>query len=160
MMGAGKSTVGKLMSAKLGLEFLDTDKRIAQRAGTDIPTIFDIEGEAGFREREEAVLAEIGEHAPMVVATGGGAVLREVNRNAMRATGTIVYLAATADELWRRLRRDRTRPLLRQADPEGTLRSILGQREKIYRELAHHTVISDSQGAPKLADRIIQLLAR
>jgi shikimate kinase len=161
MMGAGKSTVGKLLATRLTRRFVDTDKRIVERAGVEIPVIFDVEGEPGFRAREHAVIAELASESaesPAVIATGGGAILSDANRQAMTASGVVIYLAATQEELWRRLRRDRSRPLLRQADPEATLKKILSEREPTYRALAHHAVASDNHSAAKLADRIALLL--
>lgn len=142
-MGAGKSTIGKLLADALRLEFLDVDREIEERAGVDIPWIFDMEGEAGFRDREAQMLAELSDGAPAVVSTGGGAVLREENRALMMSRGTVVYLRTSVEEQIRRTAKDRKRPLLQKGNPEETLRRLMAEREPLYLQLADHTITTD-----------------
>ena len=112
LMGAGKTTIGKLLAKRLKKTFLDTDHEIEQRTGVKIPLIFELEGEAGFRDRETALIRELTQRQDIVLATGGGAVLREENRNALVQCGTVVYLNAKIDDLWQRTQHDKNRPLL------------------------------------------------
>ena len=116
-MGAGKSTIGRLLAKELRLPFKDSDKEIEQRTGADIPWIFDVEGEQGFRDREQAMIEELCGHDGVVLATGGGAVLRPANRRALRDGGRVVYLHTSVEQQIERTSRDRNRPLLRSADP-------------------------------------------
>ena len=131
MMGAGKTTVGRALAQKLQLAFADTDKVLVERTGVPVATIFEIEGEAGFRRREAAVLAELSEGDDRVIATGGGAILAAGNREVMRASGTVVYLRARVDYLWERTRHDGSRPLLATADPRATLARLLEERDPL-----------------------------
>lgn len=136
-MGAGKSTVGKLLARALGHEFVDTDARIEADAGRTIPEIFAAEGEPGFRDLESAALREVLRGGPRVISTGGGVVLRPENREAIRRGGHCVWLAVDPATVWDRVRRETHRPLLRTPDPEGTIRRMLAEREPVYRETAH-----------------------
>ena len=158
MMGAGKSTVGKALARRLGREFVDCDREIVERTGVPIATIFEIEGEAGFRRRESAVLAELAGRRDTVVATGGGAVLAEENRRLMREHGTVVYLHAALDDLDERTRRDVARPLLAKGDRRATLTSLLEARDPLYRDAAHIVVESGAPSAGSLAGRIAEAL--
>jgi len=158
MMGAGKSTVGKALARRLGREFVDCDREIVERTGVPIATIFEIEGEAGFRRRESAVLAELAGRRSTVVATGGGAVLAEENRRLMREHGTVVYLHADLDHLHERTRRDDARPLLARADRRETLAALIEARDPLYREAAHIVVESGAPSAGTLAGRIAEAL--
>ncbi len=124
-MGAGKSTIGRLLAKELRLPFKDSDKEIEQRTGADIPWIFDVEGEQGFREREQAVIVDLSAADGLVLATGGGAVLRAENRRALHAGGRVVYLHATVEQQIDRTSRDRNRPLLRTADPARVLSELM-----------------------------------
>lgn len=154
MMGAGKSTVGKALARRLGREFVDCDREIVERTGVPIATIFEIEGEPGFRKREAAVIAELAGRHGIVVATGGGAVLSEENRRLMRENGTVVYLHASLDHLHERTKRDVARPLLARGDRRATLSSLLEARDPLYREAAHLVVESGHPSAGALAGRI------
>ena len=124
-MGSGKTSVGKRLANELNLDFIDSDHEIERRTGTTIPIIFDIEGEAGFRKREAAVIDELTARNNIVLATGGGAVLNSENRDRLKARGTVVYLSATAEELYERTARDRNRPLLQTEDPRSKIVELL-----------------------------------
>ena len=142
MMGAGKTTVGRLLARRLRLRFLDSDHEIERRCGVKVPTIFDIEGESGFRLRESQTLAELTALEGIVLATGGGAVLAEENRRCLAARGTVVYRSARPEDLFERVRQDRNRPLLATADPLARLRDLHAQRDPLYRAIAD--VVIDS----------------
>src|SRR5687768_2354835 len=157
-MGAGKTTIGKLLADELGLDFKDVDREIESRAGVDIPWIFDKEGEPGFRAREAAVLVELAQLDSVLISTGGGAVLLQENRLLMRASGTVVYLHTTVDEQVRRTGRDRKRPLLQTDDPARVLAQLMAQRDPLYREVATIIIETDGRGpkavAQELAERV------
>jgi shikimate kinase len=158
MPGAGKTTVGKALARSLNLTFIDSDKELIARTGVSVATIFEIEGEQGFRARESALLAELLQQPGLVLATGGGAVLQAVNRETLHSGGTVVYLRATLDALWERTRRDNGRPLLRTADPRKTLSDLLTVRDPLYRETAHVIFDTGRQSANKLAQQIATFL--
>jgi shikimate kinase len=160
MMGAGKTTLGKALARKMGHEFVDTDRLLVERTGVPVNTIFEFEGEEGFRKRESTLLREVAERSGCVVATGGGAVLAADNRRTMREAGTVVYLRARLDNLWDRLRHDATRPLLATPDPRATLAAILEQRDPLYREAAHLVVDTGAQSASTLVNRVLAALRR
>jgi shikimate kinase len=158
MMGAGKSTVGRTLARRLGREFFDTDRVLTERTGVPIATIFEYEGESGFRARERQVVAELAARDKAVIATGGGAVLDEASRALMRASGTVIYLRAKLDDLWERTRRDAARPLLATPDPRGTLAAILADRDPLYGACAHLVVDTGTQSVPTLVSRILDQL--
>lgn len=158
LMGAGKSSVGRLLAKRLGKEFIDCDHELERRTGVRIPVIFDIEGEPGFRAREAALLEELVARENIVLATGGGAVLAAGNRKRLAAHGCVVYLRAAVDELWRRTRHDKQRPLLQTADPRARLAELLEAREPLYREVAHVIIDTGAQSLPALAERIVKRL--
>lgn len=141
-MGAGKTTIGKLLAKHLHKTFIDTDHELEARTGANIPLIFELEGEDGFRDREETLLEELTQHTNIVLATGGGAILRESNRLRLRQGGLVVYLKADVNELLKRTRFDKNRPLLRTPDPKAKLETLLRERDPLYREVAD--VIFDS----------------
>lgn len=157
-MGAGKTTIGKALASKLGLQFVDSDHEIERRCGVKIPIIFELEGEAGFREREVTVIDQLSARAGVLLSTGGGAVLREESRARLHERGTVVYLHAKPDVLWHRTRGDRNRPLLATDDPRARIESMYVQRDPLYREVAHF-VIETGQSSPReLAGRIAEIL--
>ncbi len=137
MMGAGKTTIGRALARKLGWQFVDLDHELESRCGVRVSIIFDIEGEQGFRLRESALLDEYTRQPGIVLATGGGAVLAAENRQHLHERGVVVYLRANADELFRRVARDRNRPLLQTDNPRQRLKELLEQREPLYDEVAH-----------------------
>jgi shikimate kinase len=157
-MGAGKTTIGRLLAKELGLEFLDSDREITERTGVDIPTIFEFEGEAGFREREAVAIDELSRREGIVLATGGGAVLREQNRHWLAERGFVVFLWASVDQQVERTRRDKNRPLLQTGDPRGKLEALMREREPLYREVAD-LVIETGRASPRsVARRILKQL--
>lgn len=157
-MGAGKTTIGKYLAQHLKLRFADTDTEIEVRTGADIPWIFDVEGEQGFRDREQQVVAEMTEWDDIVLATGGGVVLRPENRNALAGRGFVIYLYATVEEQVRRTRRDRRRPLLQKGDPEVILRQLMAERDPLYREIADYIIETDDCSPRMVAQRLVEEL--
>jgi shikimate kinase len=151
--GAGKSTLGRQLARRLGKQFVDADAELERRLGVSIPTIFEIEGEEGFRDREESVLADLTCLANVVLSTGGGAVLRPNNRARLRENGTVVYLHAEPTTLYGRVRHSRNRPLLRTADPLARLAELYTVRDALYRETATFVVESDRGEVMRLARR-------
>ena len=135
-MGAGKTTIGRQLAKSLGWEFVDSDHEIVARTGVNIPIIFDVEGEAGFRKREKAVIDELTQRENLVLATGGGAVLDPDNRRCLAERGVVVYLRASAEHLFKRTSRDRNRPLLQTNDPKQKIIELLSQRDPLYMEVA------------------------
>ncbi|OGA41289.1 MAG: shikimate kinase [Betaproteobacteria bacterium RIFCSPLOWO2_12_FULL_68_19] len=158
MMGAGKTTVGRLLARRLKLRFIDSDRELERRCGVKIPLIFDIEGEAGFRAREAQVLAELTALDGVVLGTGGGVVLSEDNRRRLAARGTVVYLRATPEDLYERVRHDRNRPLLATADPLARLRELHAERDPLYRDVADLVVDTGKQTVLALARELIDKL--
>ncbi|WP_246232412.1 shikimate kinase [Usitatibacter rugosus] len=158
MMGAGKTTIGRALARKLGLVFADADKELVTRTGVAVATIFEIEGEAGFRKRESTLLVELAAGENAVIATGGGVVLDPENRKVMRERGTVVYLRARLESLWERTRHDTSRPLLATPDPKATLATLLEQREPLYMECAHLVVDTGPQSPSALATRLAATL--
>lgn len=152
--GSGKSTVGKHLATHFNAGFFDLDEVIKERAGADIPWIFDVEGETGFRDREESAVADFTGYDDVVVATGGGVVLREANRAAMKANCTVVYLSASLDTLVARTAGKDKRPLLAGKDPRPILTEMLKVRGPLYEEVADITVLSTGGSAKKLASVI------
>ena len=159
MMGAGKSTVGRLLARRLRLRFIDCDHEIERRCGVAVPLIFDIEGEAGFRARESQVLEELTTMQNLVLATGGGAVLDAANRKRLADAGTVVYLCAKPESLFERVKHDRNRPLLATGDPLTRLRELYVQRDPLYREVADLVVDTGRQSVQTLARAIVDQLA-
>lgn len=136
LMGAGKSTVGRLLAKRRRMVFFDSDRVIEECMGVDIPTIFEIEGEAGFRDREQEVIKDLAARSNIIIATGGGSLLREENRQCLSRSGIIVYLRASPENLYARIKHDKNRPLMQTKNPLQTLKNILKEREQAYIETA------------------------
>jgi shikimate kinase len=159
-MGAGKSTIGRLLSHELNLEFIDSDREIEARAGANIPWIFDVEGEAGFREREESVIRDLCERDNIVLATGGGAVIREANRAALQSHGVVIYLHTTVEQQLERTARDKNRPLLQTENPAETLQQLLRQRDPLYRQTCDITLHTDRRHPKAVVSEIFRQLSK
>ncbi|QDP00063.1 shikimate kinase AroK [Thalassotalea sp. PS06] len=158
-MGAGKSTIGRELADKLHLEFYDSDQEIERRTGADIAWVFDLEGEEGFRVREEAVIEDLSAMQGIVLATGGGSVISPQIRNRLSARGIVVYLETTIDKQVARTQRDRRRPLLQtKEDPRVVLENLAVERNPLYEEIADVIVQTDDQSAKIVANKIIERL--
>ncbi len=158
-MGAGKSTIGKYLSEQLHMEFFDSDTEIECRTGADISWVFDVEGEEGFRKREEQVIGDLTELQGIVLATGGGAIKSAQTRNRLSARGLVVYLETPIEKQLARTQRDKRRPLLQTPeDPRDVLTRLADEREPLYREIADYVVRTDEQSAKLVANQIVQLL--
>ncbi len=153
-MAVGKTTIGKQLARRLQLEFFDSDQEIEKRTGASISLIFDIEGESGFRDREEQMIAELTAMEGIVLATGGGVVLREANRKALRKNGVVVYLRASIDSQLERTKSSKHRPLLETGDRRAALESLTNTREPLYRQEADIIVDTDSLSAGRAARQI------
>ncbi|APE04715.1 MULTISPECIES: shikimate kinase AroK [Alteromonas] len=154
-MGAGKSTIGRHLADELHLDFFDSDQEIERRTGADIAWIFDLEGEDGFRAREENVINDLTDKQGIVLATGGGSIVTKAVRNRLSARGIVVYLQTTIDKQVARTQRDKRRPLLQNEDPEKVLRDLAEQRNPLYEEVADYVVDTDDQSARAVANQII-----
>lgn len=157
-MGAGKTTIGRHIAEILSWPFIDSDHEIELRTGASIPWIFDVEGEQGFRKREEQMIAELTNRQHIVLATGGGAVLRQVNRQHLHQRGVVVYLETPVSMQLERTAHDKNRPLLQTADPQKKLTELLKIRDPLYREVAHLVVPTTSGCAKDLAQNILKRL--
>lgn len=158
MPASGKSTVGRALARRLRLSFVDADTVVEQRLGCSIRTYFEHRGEAAFRDQEQAVIDELTQASACVLATGGGAVLRPVNRQRLRGRGTVIYLRSAPEQLFRRLRRDTRRPLLQVADPLQRLRDLYVERDPLYRETAHFVLDAHGSSLAMLVNRIVMQL--
>lgn len=150
MMGSGKTTMGRNLAKHLRKEFVDSDEEIQHRTGVTIPHIFDVEGEAGFRLRESAAIADLVGRENIVLATGGGAVLAEQNRELLKQCGIVIYLKASVHDLWQRTRHDRNRPLLQTSDPHAKLTELFQQRDPLYQQVADIVIHSGKQSVHTL----------
>ncbi len=159
-MGSGKSTIGRLLSGELGQEFVDSDREIETRAGADIPWIFDVEGEPGFRDREQAVIDHLTQRENIVLSTGGGAVLRPENRAHLQARGFVVYLKTSVDQQMERTARDKNRPLLQDDDPRGVLLKLMAEREPLYCDCCDLVVKTDRRHPRSVVAEIVKQLNR
>ena len=154
-MGAGKSTIGRHLADELHLDFYDSDQEIERRSGADIAWIFDLEGEDGFRAREENIINDLTDKQGIVLATGGGSIVTKAVRNRLSARGIVVYLQTTIDKQVARTQRDKRRPLLQNDDPEQVLRDLADLRNPPYEEVADYVVDTDDQSARAVANQII-----
>ena len=157
-MGAGKTTVGKHLAKSLEMDFYDTDQEIEKRTGVRIPTIFEMEGEAGFRKREVLMIDELTQMPNIVLATGGGAVLNAENRQHLAGRGTVIYLRASVQDLYLRTRFDRNRPLLQNTNAQAKLEQLFSERDPLYREVAHHIVDTGNQPVANIVQKIEELI--
>jgi shikimate kinase len=153
-MGAGKSTVGRQLAEALSFEFRDSDQEIQRRTGVDIPTIFEFEGEEGFRARERQVIEELSQEDGIVLATGGGVVLRADNRQDLASRGVVIYLHCSPEQQYARTSRDRKRPLLATEDPLERLRELMAERDPIYRQVADMVVSTEKRGTAYVVKEI------
>ncbi|WP_039906978.1 MULTISPECIES: shikimate kinase AroK [Candidatus Regiella] len=161
-MGAGKSTIGRQLAQQLNMEFFDSDQQIEQRTGADVAWVFDVEGEDGFRDREEKIINELTEKQGIVLATGGGSVKSRETCNRLSARGVVVYLETTIEKQLARTQRDKKRPLLQQADESARhiLETLAAEREPLYQKIADVTIRTDDQSAKLVASQIINLLEK
>lgn len=158
-MGAGKSTIGRQLAQQLHMEFFDSDQEIEQRTGADVGWVFDVEGEVGFRDREEKVINELTEQTGIVLATGGGSVKSRETRKRLSARGVVVYLETTIEKQLTRTQRDKKRPLLWiNALPRDVLEALAKERDPLYKEIADVTIRTDDQSAKVAANQIINIL--
>ena len=159
MMGAGKTTIGKALASSLDKEFVDSDHEIQERTGVKIQVIFEIEGEAGFRKRESEALLELSQKRNIILATGGGAILNPENRQLLKRSGIVIYLRASVNDLYRRTRHDKNRPLLQTQNLYARLNELYVQRDALYRETAHVIINSGKQSVrflvKKLSNKLI-----
>lgn len=160
LMAVGKTTIGRLLAQSLGRQFFDSDHEIERRAGADTSWIFEREGEAGFRDREEQVIEDLTRMDDIVLATGGGAVLREANRHALADRGIVIHLDSAVDRLVERTSKDRKRPLLQRGDPRETLKALMQARGPLYEEVRDYRFVTDRQSPKALARAIEDTLRR
>lgn len=158
LMGAGKTTIGRMISKQLGMVFYDSDHEIERKTGVKIPLIFELEGEAGFRRRETAIIEELSQLSNVVMATGGGAVLEPENRVHLKDNGKVIYLRASVHDLWLRTRHDKSRPLLQGGNIKQKLEQLYIQRDPIYSALADCIVDTGAQSASEITSHIEQLI--
>ncbi|WWP02134.1 MAG: shikimate kinase AroK [Candidatus Dasytiphilus stammeri] len=157
-MGAGKSTIGRYLAQKLNMDFFDSDQEIEHRTGADISWVFDVEGEEGFRVREEKIINELTEKQGIVLATGGGSVKSRDSRNRLAARGLVIYLETTIEKQISRTQRDKKRPLLQVDSPAKSLQALAEERNPLYKEIADITICTDNQSAKIVANKIIVIL--
>ena len=158
LMGAGKTTVGRYLAKSLGLDFYDTDQEIEKRTGVRVPTIFEMEGEAGFRKREVSMIDELTQLPNIVLATGGGAVLSADNRQHLASRGHVIYLRASVQDLFLRTRFDRNRPLLQNNNPKAKLEQLFAERDPLYLEVAEYIVDTGNQPVINIVQQIEEIL--
>lgn len=159
-MGAGKTTIGRLIAKQLAMDFYDSDYEIERKTGVKIPLIFELEGEAGFRKREAAMIEELCQQKNMVMATGGGAILYPENRTLLKNNGKVIYLRANVHDLWQRTRNDKTRPLLQGGNLRQKLEQLHQARDPIYTALADYIVDTGAQSATDISNDIELLLTQ
>ena len=157
-MGAGKTTIGRQLARRLGKNFIDSDREIEERTGATIPLIFELEGEHGFRDREQAVLDDITQHDNIILATGGGAILRTENREHLKSRGTVIYLHANIEHLLRRTSKDKNRPLLQTDNPRQKLLDLMKDRDPLYRETANIIVETNDRSVRSVVNFLVKRL--
>jgi shikimate kinase len=153
-MGAGKTTIGRKLARQLGMDFYDSDHEIERCTGVDIPLIFEIEGEIGFRKRERKVIDDLTSLSGIILATGGGAVLEKVNRKSLSENGLVIYLKASAERLMKRTGKDNNRPILQTEDPLSRIRCLLDEREPLYREVSDLIIDTDGLTVRQIIHKI------
>lgn len=159
-MGAGKTTIGRLIAKQFGMNFYDSDQEIERKTGVKIPLIFELEGEAGFRKRESSALNELCQLKNVVIATGGGAVLMPENRQVLKNNGKVIYLRGNVHDLWLRTRHDKSRPLLQGGNMKQKLEKLYMERDPIYTSLADYIVNTGPQSANDITQYISQILSK
>ncbi len=155
-MGVGKTTIGRQLANHLGWTFKDSDHEIVERTGVTIPTIFEIEGEEGFRRRESEMIARLCSEERLVLATGGGAVLKEENRRLLKETGWVIYLSASVDQLFKRTARDKNRPLLQTENPRAKIEALLRERDPIYSSVADIKISTERRSVGAVIKSILK----
>jgi len=155
LMGAGKTTIGRQLAKALQLPFYDSDKAIEEQTGVDIPTIFEYEGEKGFRDREQNMIQELTKIDGIVLATGGGAILREQNRTALNENGFVVYLQCSVDKILQRTKRDNQRPLLYTDNPRERIEALFEEREGLYLSCADFKIETSSMQSKTIVQTIL-----
>ncbi|AUZ05623.1 shikimate kinase AroK [Vitreoscilla stercoraria] len=158
LMGAGKTTIGKCLAQRLGWQFYDSDQEIVKRSGVPISTIFELEGEASFREREHAVIQDLSAMKRCVIATGGGAILQAANRELLQASGTVIYLSTSIDCILKRTSQDKSRPLLQVENPREQLEKLFQLRDPLYHEIADVIIETHTQPISAVVSQLIQQL--
>ena len=159
-MGAGKTTVGRLLAKNLGAVFYDTDQEIEKRTGVRVPVIFEMEGEGGFRKREICMIDELTQMQNIVLATGGGAVIAPENREHLKSRGIVIYLRASVQDLYIRTRFDRNRPLLQNTNAQAKLQELFAARDPLYREVATYIVDTGNQPVMNIVQKIEELIGQ
>ncbi len=158
LMGSGKTTIGQLLAKRLSRPFFDSDHELEARTGVSVATIFEIEGEPAFRTREAQIIDELTHQQPIILGTGGGAILNAGTREVLHARGTVIYLHSTPETSYERVRRNRDRPLLMVTDPLARLRYLYEARHPLYRETAHFVVESYRDKPSAVVAEIVQLM--
>ncbi|MBD3610069.1 MAG: shikimate kinase AroK [Gammaproteobacteria bacterium] len=158
LMGAGKTTIGKILAKALNKSFVDSDREIESHTGATIPLIFELEGEEGFRRRESEMIDELTQKHDLVLATGGGAVLKLENRKVLRERGTVIYLRASVDQLLERTRMDKNRPLLQTEDPRAKLEELMQERDPLYKDVADIIIDTGDTAVKQVVQDLIQRL--
>lgn len=156
LMGAGKTTIGRQLAKSLLVPFYDSDKAIEESTGVDIPTIFEFEGEEGFRDREQKMIQKLTQLHGIVLATGGGAILREENRKLLKENGYVVYLQCSVERILERTRRDTQRPLLKTDSPKERLRRLFEQRQPLYLSCANFRIDTGNLKSKMVVNRILE----
>lgn len=158
-LAAGKSTIGRLLSKELGRDFYDTDQELEHITGVSIAWIFDLEGELGFRKREELIVEQLTQYPNIVLATGGGSVLSSVSRQVLRSRGYVIHLQVSLEEQVQRTLRDKHRPLIQTSDRRGALEKLYAEREPLYHEVADWSILTDSGPSSRIVQEIYQHLS-